>query len=126
MFVFQPILMDGGNYIKEGMDSAKSTCLIFSPKEEAVGALAKCLKLFEVLSFDISFLLNFKTVQQKSGSCNHIYNYWIPCFSNMTNQFTKCMFLIKSLNIVRILIFYFYRINGVLLKSRIFCFHYQM
>ncbi|KAJ9600066.1 hypothetical protein L9F63_009635 [Diploptera punctata] len=42
-----PILMDGGNYIKEGKDSAKSTCLIFSPKEEAVGALAKCLKLFE-------------------------------------------------------------------------------
>jgi phenylalanine-4-hydroxylase len=40
--------MDGGNYIKEGQDSAKSTCLIFSPKEEAVGALAQSLKLFEV------------------------------------------------------------------------------
>lgn len=40
--------MDGGNYIKEGRDSAKSTCLIFSPKEEAVGALANSLKLFEV------------------------------------------------------------------------------
>ena len=40
--------MDGGNYIKEGRDSAKSTCLMFSPKEEAVGALANCLKLFEV------------------------------------------------------------------------------
>nr|AGM32659.1 putative tyrosine/tryptophan monooxygenase [Coptotermes formosanus] len=39
--------MDGGNYIKEGRDSAKSTCLIFSPKQEAVGALAKSLKLFE-------------------------------------------------------------------------------
>ncbi|PSN42902.1 Protein henna [Blattella germanica] len=45
--IIDPILMDGGNYIKEGRDSAKSTCLIFSPKEEAVGALAKCLKLFE-------------------------------------------------------------------------------
>ena len=40
--------MDGGNYIKEGRDSAKSTCLMFSPKEEAVGALANSLKLFEV------------------------------------------------------------------------------
>jgi hypothetical protein len=47
-FLLQPTLMDGGNYIKEGQDSAKSTCLIFSPKEEAVGALAKSLKLFEV------------------------------------------------------------------------------
>jgi phenylalanine-4-hydroxylase len=46
--LLQPILMDGGNYIKEGRDSAKSTCLIFSPKQEAVGALAKSLKLFEV------------------------------------------------------------------------------
>lgn len=40
--------MDGGNYIKEGRDSAKSICLIFSPNEEAVGTLAKSLKLFEV------------------------------------------------------------------------------
>jgi hypothetical protein len=48
LFLLQPTLMDGGNYIKEGQDSAKSTCLIFSPKEEAVGALAKSLKLFEV------------------------------------------------------------------------------
>lgn len=43
----KPILMDGGNYIKEGRDSVKSTCLIFSPKKEAVGALANSLKLFE-------------------------------------------------------------------------------
>lgn len=41
--------MHGGNYIKEGRDSAKSTCLIFSPKEEdSVGALARYLKLFTV------------------------------------------------------------------------------
>jgi phenylalanine-4-hydroxylase len=44
--------MDGGNYIKEGRDSAKSTCLMFSPKEEAVGALANSLKLFEVQYYD--------------------------------------------------------------------------
>lgn len=41
--------MEGGNYIKEGRDSAKSTCLIFSPKEEdQVGALGKYLQLFAV------------------------------------------------------------------------------
>lgn len=44
----QPTLMDGGNYIKEGKDAAKSTCLIFSPKADEVGALARSLKMFEV------------------------------------------------------------------------------
>ena len=45
----QPKLMSGGNYIKEGRDSAKSTCLIFSPKEEdEVGALGRYLQLFAV------------------------------------------------------------------------------
>ena len=43
--------MNGGNYIKEGIDPAKSTCLIFSPKEDEVGALAKALKMFEVSLF---------------------------------------------------------------------------
>jgi len=47
--------MDGGNYIKEGRDSAKSTCLMFSPKEEAVGALANSLKLFEVQYYAYDF-----------------------------------------------------------------------
>ncbi|KAE8751843.1 hypothetical protein FOCC_FOCC001320 [Frankliniella occidentalis] len=42
-----PTLMDGGNYIKEGKDAAKSTCLIFSPKADEVGALARSLKMFE-------------------------------------------------------------------------------
>lgn len=41
--------MDGGNYIKEGRDSAKSTCLIFSPREDdEVGSLGRYLKLFAV------------------------------------------------------------------------------
>lgn len=67
--------MHGGNYIKEGRDSAKSTCLIFSPKEEdSVGALARYLKLFTVSvsctrtiainRWDFSLQLqNFKTEQ---------------------------------------------------------------
>ncbi|XP_046734867.1 protein henna isoform X1 [Diprion similis] len=43
----KPKLMDGGNYIKEGRDSAKSTCLIFSPREDdEVGSLGRYLKLF--------------------------------------------------------------------------------
>lgn len=41
--------MEGGNYIKEGRDSARSTCLIFSPNEEdEVGALGKYLQIFSV------------------------------------------------------------------------------
>lgn len=44
----EPTLMTGGNYIKEGKDSSKSTCLIFSPYEQdEVGALAKALKVFQ-------------------------------------------------------------------------------
>jgi len=38
----------GGNYIKEGKDSAKNSCIILSLKEE-VGALAKALNIFKVL-----------------------------------------------------------------------------
>ncbi|KAL1130874.1 hypothetical protein AAG570_012115 [Ranatra chinensis] len=39
--------MEGGNYIKEGSDSAKSTCIFFSPKEnDGVGTLFRYLELF--------------------------------------------------------------------------------
>lgn len=43
---FQPVLMKGGNYIKTGKDSQRSTAVIFSLKEE-VGALAKGLQIFQ-------------------------------------------------------------------------------
>lgn len=39
--------MPGGNYIRIGRDSSKSTCLIFSPPAEEVGILARYLKVFE-------------------------------------------------------------------------------
>jgi len=40
--------MDGGNYIKEGVDNAKSTCLFFSPKDhDEVGSLVNYLELFK-------------------------------------------------------------------------------
>ena len=43
--------MSGGNYIREGRDSSKCICIIFSPKEEdEVGALGKYLQLFAVSS----------------------------------------------------------------------------
>ncbi|KAF4526303.1 hypothetical protein B566_EDAN015218 [Ephemera danica] len=43
-----PVLMEGGNYIKEGHDSNKSTCLVISPHDtREVGALARILKIFE-------------------------------------------------------------------------------
>jgi phenylalanine-4-hydroxylase len=44
--------MDGGKNIKKVRDSAMSTCLMFSPKEEVVGALANSLKLFEVQYYE--------------------------------------------------------------------------
>ena len=41
--------MNGGFYLKEGFDSSKSTCLIFSPKEDdEIGALGRYLQLFAV------------------------------------------------------------------------------
>lgn len=39
--------MPGGNYIKVGRDSSKSTYLIFSPPAEQIGVLARYLKTFE-------------------------------------------------------------------------------
>lgn len=39
--------MPGGNYIRTGRDSFKSTCIIFSPPSEEVGLLARYLKIFE-------------------------------------------------------------------------------
>lgn len=39
--------MPGGNYIKTGRDSARSTCVLFAPMAEEVGALAKYLKIFK-------------------------------------------------------------------------------
>ncbi|XP_063228622.1 protein henna-like [Bacillus rossius redtenbacheri] len=48
----EPTLVAGGNYIKEGLDSAKSTCLIFSAEEE-VGSLARSLKLFEMTGVNL-------------------------------------------------------------------------
>lgn len=39
--------MPGGNYIRPGKDSTKSTYLIFSPPAEEVGTLARYLKIFE-------------------------------------------------------------------------------
>jgi phenylalanine-4-hydroxylase len=39
--------MPGGNYIKIGRDSARSTCIVFAPAAEEVGVLARCLNIFE-------------------------------------------------------------------------------
>lgn len=56
--------MSGGNYIKEGKDPARSTCLIFSPKEDEVGALARSLKMFEVRLPFLS-LLSFLSIREE-------------------------------------------------------------
>lgn len=43
----QPILMSGGNYIKEFSKKSDSVWLIFAPKIDKIGVLAECLKLFK-------------------------------------------------------------------------------
>lgn len=56
--------MQGGNYIREGTDSVKSNCLIFSPKEEdEIGSLGKYLDLFAVSK--IWNVIDFKSMQQE-------------------------------------------------------------
>ncbi|KAK7792826.1 hypothetical protein R5R35_006003 [Gryllus longicercus] len=73
-----PILMKGGNYIKEGRDSAKSTCLIFSPREEdEVGALARSLKMFEEHS------VNLLHIESRSSSrLPNRYEFMVECAPN--------------------------------------------
>ncbi|XP_077299874.1 phenylalanine hydroxylase [Arctopsyche grandis] len=52
-----PKLMEGSHYIKEGRDSAKSTCVIFSPTDEdGAGTLAKCLKIFTRHNVNLSHI----------------------------------------------------------------------
>lgn len=49
----KPKLMPGGQYIKPGRDSTKSSHLIFAPHAEEVGILAKYLKIFEKYSVNL-------------------------------------------------------------------------
>lgn len=71
--------MEGGNYIKEGRDSAKSTCLIFSPKEEdEVGALGRYLQLFTVSIEKKNVQFNQNSIQNLISNMTS-YNFDLYC-----------------------------------------------
>ena len=71
----KPTLIHGGNYIKEGKDSAKSTCLIFSPKEEdSVGALSKYLKLFAEHKVNLSHIESRSSLRRTD-----MYEFMVEC-----------------------------------------------
>ncbi|XP_033230671.1 protein henna isoform X2 [Belonocnema kinseyi] len=70
-----PKLMEGGNYIKEGRDSARSTCLIFSPKEEdEVGALGRYLQLFTKYEVNLLHIESRSSLRQPDG-----YEFMVEC-----------------------------------------------
>ncbi|XP_043276861.1 protein henna isoform X1 [Venturia canescens] len=71
----KPTLMHGGNYIKEGRDSAKSTCLIFSPKEEdEIGALSRYLQLFSEHKVNLLHIESRSSLRQHDG-----YEFMVEC-----------------------------------------------
>lgn len=69
--------MPGGNYIKIGRDSAKSTCIIFSPADEEVGILARYLKVFEKNRIN---LLHIES--RPSNRMPNNYQFMVECMPN--------------------------------------------
>ncbi|XP_076032905.1 phenylalanine hydroxylase isoform X2 [Oratosquilla oratoria] len=70
----QPILMEGGQYIVEGQDIAKSTTLIFSMQEE-IGSLAKALKVFQ------SHNVNLLHIESRPSHREANYEFIVECDS---------------------------------------------
>ncbi|XP_012281771.1 protein henna [Orussus abietinus] len=71
----KPKLMDGGNYIKEGRDSAKSTCLIFSPKkQDEVGVLSQVLQLFVKHEVNLLHIESRSSLRQPDS-----YEFMVEC-----------------------------------------------
>lgn len=79
--------MEGGQYIVEGDEEAKSTTLIFSMSEE-VGALANALKVFQVSHESMSDLLgqlHLKTSTDalcRTFSCLLYCSEWVDALSS--------------------------------------------
>ena len=73
--MLDPKLVHGGNYIKEGRDTAKSTCLIFSPKEDdSVGTLGKYLQLFARHEVNLLHIESRSSLRQSS-----VYEFMVEC-----------------------------------------------
>ncbi|CAH0390475.1 unnamed protein product [Bemisia tabaci] len=76
----EPTLMDGGNYIKEGADDAKSTWLIFSPScDDEAGSLADALVLFK------KHKINLKHIESRSSlRFPNRYEFMVECSPSST------------------------------------------
>ncbi|CAH0772606.1 unnamed protein product [Bemisia tabaci] len=72
--------MDGGNYIKEGADDAKSTWLIFSPScDDEAGSLADALVLFK------KHKINLKHIESRSSlRFPNRYEFMVECSPSST------------------------------------------
>ena len=66
--------MPGGNYIKIGRDSAKSTYLCFAPPEEEVGILAIYLNIFK--KYEVN-LLHIES--RPSTKMPDLYEFMVEC-----------------------------------------------
>lgn len=69
-----PKLMPGGNYIRTGKDSARSTCLIFAPHIEECGVLAKYLKIFQKNDVNLLHIESRPSVRSPGG-----YEFMVEC-----------------------------------------------
>lgn len=66
--------MQGGNYIKEGRDSGKSTWLLFSPQSrDEAGCLARFLSIFS------SHGVNLSHIESRSSARRPGYEFMVEC-----------------------------------------------
>lgn len=71
----KPTRVDGTSYIAEGIDAkeARNTCVLFSPKTEASGALASMLKIFK--THDV----NLVHIESRSSTRVPGYEFFVEC-----------------------------------------------
>ncbi|XP_055913446.1 protein henna [Eupeodes corollae] len=71
----KPTRIDGTSYIVEGIDAqqARNTCLLFSPKTEASGALASMLKIFQKNN------VNLVHIESRSSTRVPGYEFFVEC-----------------------------------------------
>nr|XP_027232883.1 protein henna-like [Penaeus vannamei] len=74
----KPTLMEGGQYILEGDEEAKSTTIIFSMTEE-VGALANALKIFQAHN------VNLLHIESRPSRREAKYEFMVECDSSTGN-----------------------------------------
>lgn len=66
--------MPGGNYIRIGRDSAKSTYLLFAPPQEEIGVLAKYLNLFKKYEINLLHIESRPSTKEPD-----LYEFMVEC-----------------------------------------------